>query len=517
MVTILGNGMAGVPGIAARAFGALERAGVSVSLISQSSSEHSICFAVREVDATEAAARLREAFADELARGEIDGIEIQTGVATVAVVGLGMVHTPGVAARVFSALSEAGINIVAIAQGSSELNISVVVDGSAVGEAQRAIHSAFQLGRQGGGRASRARTLDVVLHGFGKIGRELAAQISALPTTTAAGQARPRIVGVIDRGGFVFDPRGLSRRRLASLTEGKLAGDSVACAPGGHRSDPVAAMREITDHALSHPVLVDVAAGDTRAVLDVAMAAGMDLVLANKAPLAAEASAAEVLLRGSTAHGRRVLHEATVGAGLPIIDTLAKLVSSGDHVLTIEGCPSGTLGFLFGEMGRGETFSGALRTAMELGYTEPDARDDLSGLDVARKALILARLIGYRGELSDVAVESLVPDSLRDVSPDEFLARVDEVDDFWAQRVRAAAARGEVLRYRARVTRRSVRVGVVSVPVADSLATLSGTDNQFTFTTARYRTNPLVITGPGAGPAVTAAGVMGDLLKLAGA
>jgi aspartokinase/homoserine dehydrogenase 1 len=321
----------------------------------------------------------------------------------------------------------------------------------------------------------------------------------------------------VDRGGFLFDPRGLSHRRLAALARHKLGGASVARSSGGQATDPVSALRHICDHALSRPVLVDVAAGDTREVLQVALESGMDLVLANKAPLAADAPSADALLRDAARRGRRVLHEATVGAGLPIIDTVSKLLGSGDRILTIEGCPSGTLGFLFGELGRGERFSSALRAAVELGYTEPDPRDDLSGLDVARKALILGRLLGYPGELSDVAVESLVPEPLREVSLPEFFDRLEEADEPWLKRSRAAAEKGEVLRYRARVTRRSIRVGVVSVPIADSLAALSGTDNQFTFTTARYRSNPLVITGPGAGPAVTAAGVMGDLLKLAGA
>jgi aspartokinase/homoserine dehydrogenase 1 len=184
-------------------------------------------------------------------------------------------------------------------------------------------------------------------------------------------------------------------------------------------------------------------------------------------------------------------------------------------VLRIEGCPSGTLGYLFGEMGRGRSFSAALRSAVAAGYTEPDPRIDLSGTDVARKALILARLLGFRGDLASLEVESLVPAALRDVPPTEFLARLDELDAEWDARVRAARARDRVLRYRARVTGRSIRVGLVAVPLTDPLGTLNGTDNQFAFTTTRYREQPLVITGPGAGAAVTAAGVYNDLQRLA--
>jgi homoserine dehydrogenase len=184
-------------------------------------------------------------------------------------------------------------------------------------------------------------------------------------------------------------------------------------------------------------------------------------------------------------------------------------------VLAIEGCPSGTLGYLFGEIGRGTPFSTALGAAIELGYTEPDPREDLSGMDVARKALILAQLLGYEGTLDGVEVESLVPEGLRSVSAAEFLARFEELDPTWHARVTKARASGSVLRYRATVTARSVRVGLVAVDASSSFASLTGTDNQFAITTRRYRTNPIVITGPGAGVAVTAAGVLNDVLKLA--
>ena len=205
-----------------------------------------------------------------------------------------------------------------------------------------------------------------------------------------------------------------------------------------------------------------------------------------------------------------------MGAGLPIIDTINKLTESGDEVLRIEGCPSGTLGYLFGELGRGTRFSAALRAAKSLGYTEPDPREDLSGMDVARKALILGRLIGFSGELDAVDVESLVPPAYRDIPAAEFLARLEELDPVWQERVDAARANGTVLRYRATVAPDDVRVGLVAVDTASSLAALTGTDNQFAITTKRYRTNPIVITGPGAGVAVTAAGVLNDVLKIAG-
>jgi len=510
LVTIAGNGMAGVPGIAARAFGALHHLGVSVSLISQASSEHSICLGIPGADADAAAASLEQAFAGEIRLEEIDGVEVRPHVATIAVVGLGMAGTRGVAGRLFTALADAGVNIVAIAQGASELNISVVVDGADAATAQRAVHAAFRLDKIGGGSAERPAHADVVLLGFGQIGREVAAQLGA------AGPARSvRVVAAIDRTGYLFDPDGLSPRRLAALAAGKRSGVPLGDAPGGVRASPTEALATIASHALSRPILVDVTAGDTGPVLEAAIAHGMDLVLANKRPLA-DGAAARAVTGAAAARGRRLLHEATVGAGLPIIDTINKLVDAGDPVLRIEGCPSGTLGYLFGELGRGVPFSVALRSAMKLGYTEPDPRDDLSGADVARKALILGRLIGFTGELADVGVESLVPAPLRELPLPEFLARLESLDAPWARRVSQAHGRGAVLRYRATVTPRRVRVGVVTVEATSPLGALTGTDNQFAFTTTRYRANPLVITGAGAGAAVTAAGVLNDVLKLAG-
>ncbi|HEX6630493.1 MAG TPA: hypothetical protein VF048_05355 [Gemmatimonadaceae bacterium] len=352
---------------------------------------------------------------------------------------------------------------------------------------------------------------DVVLLGAGAIGRELVAQLLAR-------RARPlpvRLCALADSTGFLFDADGLPRRRLAAAVALKDSGGNLADAAGAHAGDAHAALDVAARHALYRPILIDATAADTGALLERALAAGFDLVLANKLPLATEQAAFDRLYLAARTRGRALLHEATVGAGLPVIDTLHRLLDGGDRVRRIEGCPSGTLGYLFGELGRGRAFSEALRGALAAGYTEPDPRIDLAGLDVARKALILARALGYRGEPEGIPVESLVPASLRDVSRDEFLARVGELDAGWAGRVRAAAARGRVLRYRARVTARSIRVGLVAVRAGHPLGTLRGTDNQFAFTTARYARQPLVVTGPGAGPAVTAAGVLGDVLRLA--
>lgn len=360
------------------------------------------------------------------------------------------------------------------------------------------------------GESARAARADVVILGYGRIGRELARQLDG-----ATGRIGVRVAAVIDRSGFVLDPNGLSGLRLETLADSKESGIPLADAPSGVRASASEALASIRHQGLSRPILVDLTASDTTPELEEAIAAGMDLVLANKRPLADPRDATGGLVRHAAAHGRRVLHEATVGAGLPLLDTISKLQESGDEVLAIEGCPSGTLGYLFGEIGRGIQFSTALRAAMALGYTEPDPRDDLSGMDVARKALILAQLIGYEGSLDEVEVESLVPEQLRTVTIAEFLARIEELDPVWRDRVAGVRASGRVLLYRATVTAESVRVGLVAVGALTSFAMMSGTDNQFAITTTRYRANPIVITGPGAGVAVTAAGVLNDVLKLA--
>ena len=510
LVTVAGNGMLGVPGIAGRTFTALNSANISVALISQASSEHSICLCVPSKSAERAREALNSAFARELARREIDGVDVKTDMSMIAVVGLGMAGAPGIAARVFTSLAHATVNVVAIAQGSSELNISVVVSTPDAVRAVRAVHAEFQLDKIGGGGVANGGRVDVVLLGFGQIGREL---VRMLPKTKAGAQLN--VVGLIDRSGYMFDADGIGLRKLQLFASAKSDGTSLASMKGGVASDAKHAVLAMQQHALSRPILVDLTADETVPVVKAALAGGMELVLANKRPLTALRADVDELRGLAAEHDARIRQEATVGAGLPVMDTYGKLVESGDRILRIEGCTSGTLGFLLSEIGRGRAFSDALRRAMAKGYTEPDPRDDLSGMDVARKALILARMLGFRGELRDVIVDSLVPVSARKMPLNTFLASLESFDADWKTRQDDASAKGHVLRYVLSVTTRKVSVGLKSVPKSHPLASLNGTDNQIVFTTRRYRENPLVITGPGAGPAVTAAGVLNDLLKLA--
>jgi aspartokinase/homoserine dehydrogenase 1 len=507
IVTVAGKGMVGVPGIAARTFGAVHAEGLSVSTIFQASSESSIGFTLSDSDAPKAVAALRKAFRDELAAGLIDAVTWRPGFSVIAVVGEGMVGTPGIAARVFNSLANAGVNVVAIAQGSSERNISFAVTAAGTAEATRRIHEAFQLSKIGGGSADVAPRRDVVLLGFGRVGRALADQLAARD-----GDAAIRVVGLLDRSGYVFDPKGLARPRLLRLARGKDAGGLLASL-GGKASGSAAALASIASHAVSRPVLVDVTAEETSDLLLSAVRHGFDLVLANKKPLAGSAASHAQLFDVARATGRRILFEATVGAGLPILDTYKKLVESGDQVLRIEGCVSGTLGYVLSAVSDGRAFSEAVGEAVERGYAEPDPRDDLSGMDVARKGLILARLLGYRGALR--APENLTPPSLRRLSAAAFLKRLPAFDEDWRRRVDRASRRGRVLRYVVVATRAGVSARLAEVPASSPAGSLRGTRNLISFTSRRYRDEPLVVMGPGAGAEVTAAGILNDIQQLA--
>jgi aspartokinase/homoserine dehydrogenase 1 len=507
LVTVAGKGMMGVPGIAARTFSAIHGEGLSVSTIFQASSENSIGFTLPERDAPRAVDALRRAFEDEIASGLIDGVTARLGVGVVAVVGEGMAGTPGIAARVFVALGAGGVNVVAIAQGSSERNITFIVDRTQLPEAARRIHAAFQLSKIGGGRNPEHARTDVVLLGFGRVGRALADALAA-----RNGHAGVKVVGLLDRSGYVFDPKGLSRSRLLRLARGKDRGALVADL-GGVRANADATLAHIANHAVTRPVVVDVTAEDTGDLLLKAAGQGFDLVLANKKPLAGPFEEYARLMEAVTRSGRRLRFEATVGAGMPILDTHRKLVDSGDRVLRVEGCLSGTLGYVLSSISEGKPFSQAVKEAVSLGYAEPDPRDDLSGRDAGRKGLILGRLLGYTG--APPVAEDLVPPPLRQVPLAEFLTRLPSLDAEWRERVKREADRGRVLRYVVVATPRSVRAQLVAVPADSAVGALQGTRNLVSFTTRRYRREPLVITGPGAGPEVTAAGILNDLQHLA--
>lgn len=505
VVTVAGKGMVGVHGIAARTFAAVDAEGLSVSTIFQASSESSIGFTIPESQAERAVRQLRQAFRHELEQGLIDGVSARPHMSVVAVVGEGMAGTPGISARVFAALESGGINVVAIAQGSSERNISFVVSSAQAPEAARRVHAAFQLSKIGGGQPVTKRHTDVVLLGFGRVGRALSDQIAT------AADRDVRIVGLLDRSGYVFDSRGLSRARLLRLARDKDAGALLA-ALGGHRASAAEALSVMSNHAVSRPVMVDVTSDETGTLLQSAISHGFDVVLANKKPLAGSLDAYDRLITMPAQAGRRVRYEATVGAGLPIIDTFRKLDETGDRVLRIDGCVSGTLMFVLSEVSAGRPFSAAVREAVARGYAEPDPRDDLSGRDAARKGLILARMLGYRGEAP--RPDDLVPKAYAALSLETFLERMPELDAAWQARAVALAKKARVLRYVVSATARKVSAGLMEVPTSSPMGSAGGTRNLVTFHSRRYQREPLVISGPGAGADVTAAGILNDIRSL---
>jgi aspartokinase/homoserine dehydrogenase 1 len=304
----------------------------------------------------------------------------------------------------------------------------------------------------------------------------------------------------------------LSSRRLGELARQKDKGMLLASL-GGKAAGAAEALTFMASHAVSHPVLVDVTSEETGDLLRTALGHGFDVAMANKKPVAGSWESYATLMNAAAVNRRTIKYEATVGAGLPIIDTYEKLVETGDRVLRIDGTVSGTLMYVVSAVSSGKPFSQAVREAVELGYAEPDPRDDLSGADAGRKVLILARLMRYRGPAC--TPDDLVPRALRKLPLDAFMRQLPSVDAEWQARTAREAAHGRVLRYVVTATPRSVSARLVAVPASSPIGALQGTRNLVAFTTRRYRTEPLVVSGPGAGPDVTAAGILNDIYSLA--
>jgi aspartokinase/homoserine dehydrogenase 1 len=498
LVNLEGAGMIGVPGTAYRLFGALREEDISVILISQGSSEHSICCAIPAAQAERARAVLERAFARELAEGQIQSVDVTEDLAILAVVGDGMAGMPGVAGKVFSALGGASINVRAIAQGASERNISVVVDGRQATRALRAAHASFYLS---------PHTLSIGVIGPGTVGRVLLDQLAAERERLARElRIDLRVRGIMTSKTMRLGEPGIDLGRWREEVE-------QAAEP----ADLTRFIEHIRVDYLPHTVLIDCSASEAvaRHYRDW-LAAGIHIVTPNKKANSAELSYYQSLLDARRASGAHYLYEATVGAGLPVIQTLIDLKQTGDKIRSIEGIFSGTLAYLFNVYDGKAPFSGIVRDAKQRGYTEPDPRDDLSGMDVARKLIILGREMGLKLEMRDVEVQSLVPAGLEQGGIEEFLAALPAHDAAMQQRYAAAAGREHVLRYVGRVTAEGrATVGLVELERKHAFANIALTDNVVRYSTDRYCNNPLIVQGPGAGPEVTAGGVFADLLRLA--
>jgi aspartokinase/homoserine dehydrogenase 1 len=497
LVNLEGAGMIGVPGTADRLFGALREGGVSVMMISQGSSEHSICFAVPENTAEHVRKVVERAFAVELAQGQVQRVGVMTGCSIIAVVGDDMAGMPGSAGKFFGTLGQAGINVRAIAQGASERNISAVIDAKDNTRAIRAVHSSFYLS---------AKTVSIGLLGPGSVGGALLDQLaSASAGLRERFNLDLRVRAIAGSKRMVLDEQRIDLKRWRDVLR------------GGQAVDAARLVDHVQTDYLPHSVLIDCTA--SQGVADAYggwLSRGIHVITPNKRAHSGPIAYYRDLKRMSRASRTHFLYEATVGAGLPVIQTLKDLVETGDEIRSISGIFSGTLAYLFNLFDGTRAFSDIVREAKSRGYTEPDPRDDLSGMDVARKAVILAREAGLDLELSDIDVESLAPPALAKASVDEFLKRLPDFDAPMLERVQQAKRSQQVLRYVAEidVSARRAAVRLQAFAPTHPFANISLTDNIVQFVTGRYCDNPLIIRGPGAGPAVTAAGIFADLLRL---
>ncbi|HQX78154.1 MAG TPA: bifunctional aspartate kinase/homoserine dehydrogenase I [Steroidobacteraceae bacterium] len=496
LLNVEGAGMIGVPGTAHRLFGALREADISVIVISQGSSEHSICCAVPGVQADRAVQAVREAFARELADGQIQSVDVDHDLAILAVVGDGMAGMPGVSAKVFNALGASSVNVRAIAQGASERNISVVVGGRDATRALRAVHAGFYLS---------PHTLSIGVIGPGTVGQVFLDQVAAQAERLRDLKLDLRVRGILASKTMVLSDTGLPLDRWRETVK---AHSTTA--------DLARFVEHVHVDYLPHSVIIDcTASAEVAARYREWLAAGIHVVTPNKKANSGDLTYYRDLQATRRLTGAHYLYETTVGAGLPIVQTLRDLRDTGDGVRCIEGIFSGTLAWLFNVYDGSVPFSQIVADAKQRGYTEPDPRDDLSGTDVARKLIILGRELGLGLELADVKVESLVPNGLERGTIDEFMQRLPASDAAMQARFAAAKARGKVLRYVGRLTAEGeATVGVVEVEGRHAFANIALTDNIVRFATARYSANPLIVQGPGAGPEVTAGGVFADLLRL---
>ncbi|XP_011036271.1 PREDICTED: bifunctional aspartokinase/homoserine dehydrogenase 2, chloroplastic-like [Populus euphratica] len=501
LVNVEGTGMAGVPGTASAIFGAVKDVGANVIMISQASSEHSVCFAVPEKEVTAVAEALKSRFHEALNAGRLSQVAVIRNCSILAAVGQKMASTPGVSATLFNALAKANINVRAIAQGCSEYNITVVIKREDCIRALRAVHSRFYLSKT---------TIAMGIIGPGLIG------------ATLLDQLRDQAAFLKEDFNIDLCVMGITGSRTMLLSDVEI--DLSKWRELVKDKGEVADLEKFTQHVHGNHFIPNTVLVDCTADSSVAscyhdwLRRGIHVITPNKkansGPLD-QYSKLRALQRQSYTH---YFYEATVGAGLPIISTLRGLLETGDKILRIEGIFSGTLSYIFNNFKGTRAFSDVVAEAKQAGYTEPDPRDDLSGTDVARKVIILARESGLKLELSDIPVQSLVPQPLRaSTSVEEYMQRLPQFDSEMARERQEAEDAGDVLRYVGVVDAVSEegRVELRRYKKDHPFAQLSGSDNIIAFTTTRYKEQPLIVRGPGAGAQVTAGGIFSDILRLA--
>ena len=498
LITMTGLGMVGVIGVNHRIFKTLAENGISVFLVSQASSENSTSIGVRNEDAALACEVLNEEFSKEIEMGEISPMKAEGGLATVAIVGENMKHTPGIAGKLFGTLGRNGINVIACAQGASETNISFVVDGGSLRKTLNVIHDSFFL--------SEYQVLNLFICGIGTVGSSLIEQIHAQQEKLKQERGLMlRIVGIANGHLAYFTRRGIDLADFRKELEEK-----------GIPSSPQVLHDEIIGMNIFNPVFVDCTASPEIAGLyKDFLSHNIAVVAANKIAASSEYDIYAELKQIARLRGVKFLFETNVGAGLPVINTINDLINSGDKILKIEAVLSGTLNYIFNELSADMPLSKIIRKAKEEGYSEPDPRIDLSGKDVIRKLVILGREAGYRLEQEDVKTHLFIPDKYFEGSLDDFWKHIGELDADFEMRRQKLESEGKRWRFVARLENGEASVALEEVEFHHPFYNLEGSNNIILLTTERYNEYPMLIQGYGAGAGVTAAGVFADIMSIA--
>lgn len=498
LLSVQGSGLLGVVGVSMRLFATLAREKINVILISQASSEHSICFAIESTSARQARSALEKEFQYEIQNGEMDPMLVEEHLAIVAIVGEKMKHNPGTSGRMFNALGRNGVNVSAIAQGSSELNISVVIRESDIGKALNVLHEAFFL--------SDRKILNLFLVGTGLIGQTLVRMIAdQFARLSSDNLLEVNLIAVANSKKMLFNEMGLPPVKCIDTMKNN-----------GEPMSMEGFVQRILDLNLSNSVFVDCTSSqEVTEFYETILSANVSIVTPNKKANSGSLQKYRTLKAVAFKRGIKFLYETNVGAGLPVINTMNDLLLSGDKVVRIEAVLSGTLNFIFSSFVDSRPFSEVVKEAKEKGYTEPDPRDDLNGMDVARKVLILAREAGLPMEITDIEVENLVPEDCRKQSSlEDFFKSLSKHDAGFEELRKKSASKKEKLRYMAVLEGGKARIQLAGVGETHPFYSLAGSDNIILLTTERYHDRPMVIRGPGAGAEVTAAGVFADVIRI---
>ena len=497
LITVTGLSMVGVIGVNRRIFTTLANKGISVFMVSQASSENSTSIGVRDEDAEAAAEVLNAEFAKEIETGAMFPMQVESGLATIAIVGENMKQTPGIAGKLFGTLGRSGISVIACAQGASETNISFVVDGKFLRKSLNVLHDSFFL--------SEYKVLNIFICGIGTVGGMLLEQIRTQQQfLMQSRRLKLNVVGISDVENFVLDRDGIDLDNYEKILRAGFAANTE------HMRDEIVKMN------IFNSVFVDCTASKQIASLyQTFLEHNISVVAANK--IAASSDYASYIKLKQTARDRGVWfrYETNVGAGLPIIGTINDLCNSGDKILKIEAILSGTLNFIFNEIAADVPFSETVRRAKEQRYSEPDPRIDLSGTDVIRKLVILTREAGYQVEQEDVEKHLFVPDSYFEGSIDDFWKRLPELDADFEARRKVLEAENKRWRFVATMENGKTNVALKEVPYGHPFYGLEGSNNIVLLTTERYKEYPMLIQGYGAGAAVTAAGVFANIMSIA--